>query len=166
MLQNGIDINSFFVYVDTVIVAGSQETYMRIILCILLTASAICSPINDHHTSSILESSSFDGKIYAEGIYSLFGLIKVEGTLSFTDSLLYWSARGSMDSIPYQCRMIDDHLMFTATAVIENDETISWRGFYDGEKLEDVQAIWTRREGDSVHDFLLPDIVTLKFKSK
>ena len=137
---------------------------MRPILILLLSVSIFAASTNDHNRVVPVADHAFDGKIYAEGVYSLFGLIKVSGTLSFSDSLLYWSAKGSLDSIPYQWRIIDDHLMFTATAVIENDETIAWRGFYDGKQLEDVQAIWTRQEGDSVHDFFLPETVTMIFK--
>lgn len=136
---------------------------MKAMLTVFMLCS-ILSPVFADQAPLTLGGHAFEGKIYAKGIYSLFGLIKVKGILSFNDSLLYWSTEGSLDSIPYEWRKIDDHLMFTASAVIENDETIEWRGFYDGDKVEDVHAVWTRKAGDAIHDFFLPDVVTMIFK--
>lgn len=139
---------------------------MRWTLLILMTATLFCSPLDDVESFTSLSDQSFKGKIYAKGVYSLFGLIKVEGVLSFSDSLLYWSTNGSLDSIPYQWRVIDDHIMFTASAMIENNETIEWRGFFHGDHVEDVHATWQRQKGDFIHDLFLPNEVTLVFKAK
>ena len=131
---------------------------MRQSLLIAILIGLLWAPAETLAQENQLSQTSYQGSIHAQGLFSLFGLIKVHGTLSFSDSLLFWSAKGSLDSIPYQWRLIDDHLMFTGRAVIENDETVSWRGFYNGRQLEDVHATWTRTEGDSfmIYFYLKP----------
>jgi hypothetical protein len=46
---------------------------------------------------------------------------------------------------------------------LKNGEHVEWIGVFDGEFVTDAQAVWTRKEGDFVHDLLLPKEVTLAF---
>ncbi len=107
-----------------------------------------------------LEGQSFDGKIRAKGILGLFA---VQGTLSFNDGNLIWSARDDDDELPYKEEMVNGVLKFMAETEIENEDNVKWTGFYRNGQIYDVTAEWTRIPGDFVHDLLLPDVVILKF---
>lgn len=111
-------------------------------------------------TSHMLDGKSFDGSIRARGI---IGLFSVKGKLSFDDGMLVWTVKESKDIGPYQASEVEDGINFTAQLSIENNETVEWSGLFDGQSVQNVQAVWTRQKGDFVHDLLLPKQVTLDF---
>jgi len=111
-----------------------------------------------------LEGKSFKGSIKAKG---LIGLFSVKGTLAFEDGLLLWIVEESKDSAPYDLKKVDSTIVFTARVPMQNDDYVDWKGVYDGESLSNVTAVWARfNEDDLIHDFFLPDVVTLVFKQK
>lgn len=110
---------------------------------------------------SRLDGLSIEGRVRARG---LIGVFSVPGTLSFQDGDLIWSVRGEDDRGAYRAWPVEDGIRFEARHVIENDETALWTGLYDGERVRDVSIVWTRVEGDFLHDLLLPGEVTLEFR--
>ena len=141
-----------------------QETIMKL-LTITMIIFTLCNLASAEQSQTLsLDGQSFEGKIHARGIYSLFGLIKVRGTLSFENDSLLWSVDGSDDRIPFQSSIENDMLSFSAEAFIENDEKIEWLGTFDGERVRNVEVTWIRQEGDFVHDLLLPETVILQFE--
>ena len=107
-----------------------------------------------------LENKSFSGSVRAKGI---IGLFKVDGRLSFENGFLIWSTGDSKDIGEFEIHEHPKGIKFSATLSIENNEKVEWSGIYDGVSLYDVEAVWTRNEGDFIHDLLLPDVVTLVF---
>ncbi len=100
------------------------------------------------------------GRIRAQGIA---GVMSVPGELSFRDGLLVWAARGSEDVGSYVLSGSTCPLEFTAEHYLENNEQVRWSGLSDGRTVSNVTAVWTRNEGDWVHDLFLPHEVTLEF---
>ncbi len=137
-----------------------ERIILRTMICLgilLFTVPSIASDVFPH-----LEGRSFEGTVRAKGI---LGLMSVKGTLSFLNGNLVWEARGEKDVGRYQVEVKDNELYFTAFLTIENDETVEWSGIFDGHSLHRVEAVWTRVEGDFVHDMLLPEQVILVFTS-
>lgn len=112
-------------------------------------------------TGDALDGLVVPGHIKARGA---IGVFSVPGTVSFQEGMLVWTAQGTHDVGPYMISQRDGTIAFTARHGLENAEHVFWRGFSDGETLYDVTAVWTRQEGDLVHDALLPKQVTLDFK--
>lgn len=111
-----------------------------------------------------LDGSAFQGVIRASGIY---GLIGVEGTLSFSDGHLSWTVgegKQEYQPAPYTLEERDGQLIFRARLPGETGDWVDWEGLYDGRMVRDVRAVWTRVPGDFVHDLLLPGQLTLRFR--
>lgn len=100
------------------------------------------------------------GRIRARGIV---GIVSVRGVLSFRDGMLIWTVGESEDSGPYVLSGADCRFRFTAEHITKDNEHVRWSGISDGRSVTDVTAVWTRVEGDFVHDLLLPERVTLDF---
>ena len=107
-----------------------------------------------------LDGLTVPGSIRARGV---FGMFSVRGTLSFRDGELIWTARGDEDTGPYLLTETDGQFAFSAEHSIENDERVRWSGSSNGQTVSNVTAVWTRAEGDWVHDLFLPEQVTLEF---
>jgi len=135
----------------------SRKPFLGVILLALPLFSCFAQEFQDLS----LDGSSFPGKIRAQFPY---GLVGVHGTLSFEEGYLVWEVDGSLDKAPYTSNMTDAGLEFWSEAEVENGETIAWSGTYDGKRIFGVKSVWTRQPGDFVHDLLLPDQLTLKFK--
>jgi hypothetical protein len=120
-------------------------------------------PGKPKQVSHALDGLTFDGSVRARGI---IGLFSVKGNLSFANGQLIWAVKDSKDIGPYQITEVEGGISFKANLTIENNEQVEWSGFYDGNTLYDVQAIWTRNKGDFVHDLFLPKQVTLDFTLK
>lgn len=110
-----------------------------------------------------LEGKSFTGKIRAQGF---IGFIKVTGQLSFKNKRLIWQVKNEIDTGPYKIETTNNGLIFSARVQMANGEHVDWQGHYDGKSLAQVKAIWTRIEGDFIHDLFLPKIVTMVFTPK
>lgn len=111
-------------------------------------------------TQTDIDGLNVPGRIRANG---LVGLVSVPGTLFFADGQLVWQARDTRDCAPYTLTPDGDAMRFTAHYRIENDEHVRWSGWTDGTRVRDVTAVWTRVEGDFVHDLFLPDEVLMVF---
>lgn len=118
------------------------------------------SPMMIAHEEAGIDGLEVDGRIRARGV---MGLVSVPGTLSFREGLLVWAAQDTIDCTPYTLTPVEDGYHFAAQYRIENDEHVSWSGWTDGQTVRDVTAIWTRVEGDFIHDLLLPERVTMRF---
>ncbi len=108
-----------------------------------------------------LDGLAFEGRVRARG---LIGLFSVRGRLAFDAGALSWTVGASTDTGPYSVREIDGVLEFTAEHVLENDERALWTGRYDGSTVREVTIVWTREDGDFIHDLFLPSRVTLDFR--
>lgn len=118
------------------------------------------SPLMIAHEAAGIDGLAVDGRIRARGV---MGLVSVPGTLSFREGLLVWAAQDTIDCSPYTLTPVEGGYQFAAEYRIENDEHVSWSGWTDGESVRDVTAVWTRVEGDFIHDLLLPEQVTMRF---
>ena len=123
-------------------------------------AAASSAPNHECQAPADLDGLVVHGRVRARG---LIGLVSVPGELSFQGGMLVWATGDSEDVGPYAVSATDCLLAFTAEHVIENGEHVRWSGVSDGRTVSDVTAIWTRVEGDFVHDLLLPEQVTLDF---
>lgn len=107
-----------------------------------------------------LDGLSAEGGIRARG---LIGLVSVRGELSFSEGQLHWRVGEDVDSSPYSATETDGVIAFTSAHRMENGEHVLWTGVYDGDAFSDVTALWTRVEGDFVHDLVLPGEVVMVF---
>lgn len=129
----------------------------------LVTSCAVSKTpvIAESNPDLTLDNKSFPGCVRASGIVGLFC---VDGVLSFKGGQLYWSVEDSVDKADYLLKPGEGFINFSASYTIENNETVDWSGKYNGTRVYDVQAVWTRQPGDWIHDLFLPDVVTMKFK--
>ncbi|KAA3638043.1 MAG: hypothetical protein DWP95_13430 [Proteobacteria bacterium] len=112
--------------------------------------------------SSVIEGQSFPGKIKARG---LLGIFSVKGTLSFSNGQLHWHVKGTTDSGFYHLHQDNGIYRFTAHVINDDGTFVDWSGIYNGNSVQDVQAIWNRsKEQDFIHNLFLPDHVILIFK--
>ncbi len=125
-----------------------------------LGTEPVQSETNPDTRAEHLDGIVVPGSIRARGV---FGMFRVGGTLSFRDGMLIWAARGEENAGPYSLTGTDGQFEFSAEHLIENDEHVRWSGSFDGQTATNVTAVWTRVEGDWVHDLLLPEQVTLEF---
>jgi hypothetical protein len=119
------------------------------------------SPMMIAPSEASIDGLEVEGRIRARGVV---GLVSVPGTLSFRDGALVWAAQDTIDCSTYNLTPAEDGYRFAAEYRIENDEHVSWSGWTDGLAVRDVTAVWTRVEGDFIHDLLLPEQVTLHFR--
>lgn len=139
----------------------SADVRRRLIasLCVAgLSASVVAQPAED---GLHLDGLAIPGEIRAHGVYGAFG---VDGVLSFDDGSLCWTVEGERDCAPVELIAGDGYLLFSSEHRGERDERIDWSGRYDGRTLSDVTVLWTRVEGDAVHDLLLPERLVLAFE--
>ncbi len=132
------------------------------VLCGSAAAAQDCGSINGGE----LDDLAFRGDIRATGLLGLFGRT---GVLAFQDGLATWTVgEGAQDLLPacYRVSKAQDGSRFRITMKGRDGGTVEWRGLYDGSTVRDVEAVWTRRKGDFVHDLLLPDAVLLRFTAE
>ncbi|WP_421791480.1 hypothetical protein [Hyphobacterium sp.] len=115
---------------------------------------------NDPNAAIVLDGVEVNGRIRANG---LIGIVSVPGTISFHEREFIWTARDTIDRGMYTAWPVGDTIHFQANYLIENGEQIRWTGVYQEGQLSGVSAVWTRIEGDVIHDLLLPSQVTLTF---
>lgn len=143
-----------------------QKISPLLALCILLPAFAGEARAAEKRAVKpdrlMLDGRSFPGRIRAEGSV---GLVSVQGTLSFKEGRLIWAAKDSKDSAPYQKKITDGQVRFTARVEQPSGATVDWSGAFDGDSVSNVKAVWTRaKDDDFFHDLFLPAVVTLIFK--
>ncbi len=125
---------------------------------VLASVSALAQP-DDRELR--LDGLSVPGEIRAHGVY---GAVGVEGVLSFANGSLCWSVDDERDCAPVEVLRGDGYLRFASEHLGERDERVQWSGRYDGQRFSDVTVLWTRVEGDAVHDLLLPERLVLGFE--
>jgi len=126
-----------------------------------LVAPSDRSQTDSRETSgTLLDGISINGQVRAQG---LIGLFSVPGILMFSDGQLIWIVEGDADAGAYVSWRNEGEIVFRAEHKIDNGESVVWTGRYDGEEFQGVTAVWSRIEGDFVHDLLLPDRVALDF---
>jgi len=108
--------------------------------------------------SDLLDGKSFDVKIQASGILSLF---KPEGKLIFENGTLLLLSGKPVEKFVYDAFEKDGKIFFTASGSTDYDGgVLEWKGVVNGEYLEVVEVDWIRNINASFfHDLLLPDIV-------
>ncbi|MCW9018576.1 MAG: hypothetical protein OQJ89_16505, partial [Kangiellaceae bacterium] len=114
----------------------------------------------------VLDGKLFVGRMREKGIWGVFS---GKGTLEFEQGKLIWRAgEADKDYLPttYTTKLAGNKIIFSALMFGKNGDQLSWSGKYDGKNLFDVTAKWKRQKGDWVHDTLLPDVVTMVFKTK
>lgn len=131
-----------------------SSAVLMVTMVLLLPSTAV------EATANPLAGQSFAGEVRAKGIY---GLVGVNGNLTFESGKLVWATKDSSESGDYEINYKDGLWHFSSYYTIENEEGVQWRGKFDGEKLMDVEIIWSRQPGDWVHDLLLPKQLTLTF---
>lgn len=130
---------------------------LTLLLWLYSTALANSSQVEE---SLSLEGRVFKGKIRAQGF---LGLFKVAGTLSFQDNFLTWRVDDEIDTGLYKITPKNGLIHFSAHVKMANGESVDWQGYFNGTSLMQVRAIWTRIEGDFIHDLILPPVVTMIF---
>jgi hypothetical protein len=138
---------------------------LTLLLWFYSTALASFNPIylqisNQKNETPSLEGKTFKGKVKAKG---LLGLFKVSGTLSFQDNLLTWQVDDEVDTGVYKIIPKNGLIHFSAHVKMTSGESVDWQGYFNGTSLIQVSAIWTRVEGDFIHDLFLPPVVTMIF---
>jgi len=143
---------------------------MNIIATFLLALASLAPQASDEpscetHGESGLDGQAFEGTIRAKGP---FGLFAVKGVLSFESGAMAWRVgAGEQDLYPacYTTTPLGAGVAFTSNMRGRQGDKVAWSGRYEDGKLEGVEAVWQRQPGDFVHDLLLPDLVTLRFKA-
>lgn len=143
---------------------------MRIIAFLLLALASPVSLASSAPSCEAPENGGLDGQVFhgtirAKGPFGLFG---VKGVLSFQDGVMTWRVgEGEQDLYPacYTIAPSGDGVAFASSMHGPHGDQVAWSGRYQDGQLEDVEAVWEREEGDFVHDLLLPDVVTLRFRA-
>ncbi|MBY6203805.1 hypothetical protein [Halomonas denitrificans] len=136
-----------------------RRTIAGLVLLLVSTAPAATAQPGD--SSLELDGLAVPGEIRAHGVYGAFG---VDGVLSFAGGELCWTIDDEQDCAPVEVIRGDGYLRFASEHRGERDERVEWSGRYDGHALSDVTVLWTRVEGDAVHDLLLPERLVLGFE--
>lgn len=142
-------------------------------LKIILSLFACCSCFNalacDENQQHVLDGLTFAGKFKANNTFLRIG---VKGSVSFKNGYLVWIADNEKnkkhhEKLNYQITCDEDIVTFKTLVQSQKTESqkdqISWQGKFNGTKIYDVNAKWTRIEKDFIHDLLLPKVVTFKF---
>ncbi|ABI65772.1 hypothetical protein Mmar10_1480 [Maricaulis maris MCS10] len=118
------------------------------------------SPAPDSLEVPMAVDLTVTGTVRARGI---FGFASVRGVLSLGDGMLSWVVNDSRECGAYVLTSEEGQVRFSARYLIDNQEQVDWTGVIDGESVSDVRIVWTRVEGDFIHDLFLPEQVTLEF---
>ncbi len=128
-------------------------------LVLVLASASALAQADDRELQ--LDGLSVPGEIRAHGVY---GAVGVDGVLSFDKGSLCCAVEDERDCAPVELIHGDGYLRFASEHRGERDERVQWSGRYDGHRFSDVTVLWTRVEGDAVHDLLLPERLVLGFE--